>query len=170
MTEFTDYLLSENDQTVETEGSDNLRQLALAMASQCVRTLDIVSRHLDPVIYDNEAFATAVRQLAIGSKYSRIRLLVSDPAPLVTGGHRLVSLTMQLSSFVSIRKPGPDHRGFNEAWLIADKIGYIRRIFSDRYDTTANFSDRRYAAELTRQFDDIWERAELDPNFRRLSL
>ncbi len=170
MTDIAELVLAQDDIELQPDRSDDHRTIALTMATQASLTLDISSRHLDPGIYDSDAFSTAVRQLALRSHHSRIRLLVIDPAPIITHGHRLVNLAMQLSSFITIRKPGPDHKGFNEAWLIADKTGYVRRIFADRFESTANFNDRRTATDLTRRFDDIWERAELDPNLRRLGL
>ena len=170
MNDFADYVLGDSKDLVEVDRSEAVRAVALSMVNQSQRTLDIISRHLDPVLFDNEMFAGAVRSLAIRSSHSRIRLLVQDPAPVVAAGHRLVNLAMQLSSYVSLRVPGADHRRFNEAWLIADNTGYIRRVHADRYDGVANFADRRYATELAREFDDIWERAAPDPNLRRLNI
>jgi hypothetical protein len=170
MSEFAHCVLGDTRGEWETDRSETVRELALAMASQAQRTLDIVSRHLDPPLYNTGPFVEAVKELALRGRHSRIRLLVIDPAPLVAGGHRLLELAQRLSTFISLRVPGPDHRQFNEAWLIADSTGYIRRLFSDRYEGTASFADRRYARELTHEFDNLWQHAEPDPNLRRLHL
>ncbi len=155
---------------IEVETSDDLRQIALEMALNCRRTLDIVSRQLDPAISDQVPFVEAVKQIALNNRLARIRFLVSDVGPLVSRGHRLIELSSRLSSFISIRKPGRDHRNFNEAMLLADNTAYIHRRFADRYEGIASHDDKRRASSLTDQFEEIWGRAEIDPNLRRLHL
>ena len=44
------------------------------------------------------------------------------------------------------------------------------RRFADRYDGIGSLDDIRRASVLSGQFDEIWERADLDPNFRRLHI
>jgi len=150
--------------------SEELRGIALSMTQNCVRTLDIASRHLDPAIYDHAPFIEAVKQIALGNRGARVRILISDIRPVVTRGHRLLELCNRLSSFISVRKPGRDHRNFNEAILLADNTSYIHRRFADRYEGQASYNDHRSAQDLTVRFEEIWERAEIDPNFRRLHI
>lgn len=154
--------------TVDTSGE--LREIALEMVTSCRRTLDIASRHLDPTLYDQVPFVEAVKQIALNNRLARIRLLVTDIGPVVSRGHRLLVLCSRLSSFISIRKPGRDYKNFNETMLLADNTAYIHRRFADRYDAIASHNDKRRAADLTGRFEEIWERAEIDPNFRRLHI
>ncbi len=154
--------------TIDT--SEALRQIALYMAQNCQRTLDITSRHLDPTIYDQVPFVEAVKQIALNNRLARIRFLVTDIAPLASHGHRLIELSSRLSSFISIRKPGRDHKNFNEAMLLADNKAYIHRRLADRFEGVASYDDPRRTADLTGRFEEIWERAEIDANFRRLHI
>lgn len=154
--------------TIET--SEELREVALEMVTNCRRTLDIASRHLDPALYDQAPFVEAVKQIALNNRLARIRLLVTDIGPVVSRGHRLINLCSRLSSFISIRKPGRDYKNFNEAMLLADNTAFIHRRFADRYDAIASHDDKRRTADLTGRFEEIWERAEIDPNFRRLHI
>lgn len=163
-------VLGTTDHEFEIERAEALREVLLALTSQARRTLDIVSRHLDPTLYDRDDFVEAVKAIALGSSRAQIRVLVLDPAPVVSQGHRLVQLAQRLSSFVQVRVPAPEQREFNEAWLVADKDGYAHRRFSDRFEATANFHDPRLAVHLTNRFDELWQRASPDPNLRRLHL
>ncbi len=147
-----------------------LAALCLAMVSQTRRSLDMVSRHLDPPLYDNEAFAAAVKHIALNHRSARIRLFILDPRPLVNRHHRLLDLAERLPGFIEIRTPSPPYKNFNEALLIADKLGYVRRQFSDRFEAEADFCDRRRATALAERLDEMWERGLPDPNFRRLHL
>ena len=150
--------------------SEELRDITLTMTQNCIRTLDIVSRHLDPRIYDQEPFIEAVKNIALNNRQARIRLLVSDMGPVVTHGHRLLDLASRLSSFIAIRTPGRDYRNFNEAMLLADTRSYIHRHFADRYEGVASYDDQRRTQELIGRFEEIWERADIDPNSRRLHI
>lgn len=159
-----------DDAVVEISGAEQLSAFALAMAGHCSRSLAIVSRHLDPLIYDRPEFVEAVRQLAVTSHHARIRIVIADAKTVVTRGHRLLELARQLPTFIAIRKFGPAHESFNEAWLLADDDSYIRRRHADRHDGIACVRDRRTTRELLRQFDEIWNGALPDPELRRLSL
>ena len=162
--------LGEDAELIEIVERDDLARYSLAMAEQCRRKLDIVSRHLDPVLYDTDEFCAALKRLALGGRRAQIRLWIIDARPLITTGHRLVDLSNRLPSFVEIRAPGRQHRGFNEALMLADNQGYIHRQFSDRFEAQANFADRRVAAILGERFDDLWERGLPETRFRRLHI
>jgi hypothetical protein len=155
---------------VEFADSETLRALTLAMARQSKRTLDICGRQLDPHLFDHTEFVAAVRQLALRSRYARVRLLVLMPEVLYTRGHQLLLLAQQLPTFVYVRVPCEEDKDFNEAIFIADETGYAHRTLSDRYEGEGNFNDRGTARELTWRFDELWERADTDQNFRRLNL
>lgn len=170
MSDKANQVLGTDKELIEFDNSETLRALTLAMARQSKRTLDICGRQLDPHLFDNNEFAAAVRQLALSSRYARVRLLVLMPEVLYSRGHQLLLLAQQLTTFVHVRVPCEDDKEFNEAMFIADETGYARRTQSDRYEGEANFNDRGIARDLTRRFDEIWERAETDQNFRRLSL
>lgn len=162
--------LGETAEVFALELSEDVREVSLALATQARRSLDIVTRHLDVVLYDNEAFANAMRELVVDSRRAQVRILVLDSGQVVTHGHRLIELARRLSSFISVKVPAPEHKDFNEAWLVADTTGYLHRRFSDRYEATANFADRRHSANLANRFNELWNHALQDPNFRRLHL
>ena len=160
------HLLGVSAGPFELSGQAALAALCLDFARQTRRSLDIVSRHLDPPLYDNEAFAAAVKQLALSHRSARIRLFILDPQPLVSRHHRLLDVAERLPGFVEIRTPSPPYK----ALLIADNIGYLRRPFSDRFEAEADYCGRRRAMALCERLDEMWERGLSDPNFRRLHL
>ncbi len=163
-------ILGASTESLHIESSADHAEVAAHMVDQTRRHLDIVSRHLDPQVYDTGEFIDAVTTLVAGNRHARVRIIVLDPEPLIRTGHRLLDLASRLSSFIEIKIPGPDFQDYNQAMLLADESGFIYRKHSDRYDALAHFNDKSYVSELKRQFEDIWETAEIDPNFRRLSL
>lgn len=166
----TERTLGTTDEEFELERSEDVRAAVLMLAQQARRSVDIVSRHLDPVLYDTDDFGAAIRELVVNSRRAQVRILLLDTAPVVSRDNRLVELAQRLSSYISIRVPAPEHKEFNEAWLVADSTGFLYRRFSDRFEATANFADRRQASALTNRFEEIWQRAQPDGNLRRLHL
>ncbi len=147
--------------------ADN-RLLALGLAQQARRTLDIFTRDLEPAIYDQEPFLNALRELALRSQRVRIRVLLQDASRIVQNGHRLVELMRRLTTFMEIRQPHQDYRDHNEAFLVADGVGIIHRRLADRPEGLGSFKMPLRGRELTNFFDEVWERSQPHPDLRRL--
>lgn len=168
--DFERFVLKEDDETVDIDTSEACRLAALSMARQAARSIDIVSRQLDPLMYDDSDFCNAVSRLVVGSQRARIRALLRHTEPVVKGGHRLVSLAQRLSSFIELRVPAREYEEYNPAFLIVDGAGVIYRQLSDRYEASVSFNNPRLAGELGRQFEDMWQTASADANLRRANL
>jgi len=168
--DFEHFILKKDAQTVAIETGEECRLAALSMVRQAARDIDIVSRQLDPQMYDNREFFEAVNRLIVGSRRARVRVLLRDTNPVIKRGHRLVTLSQRLSSFVELRVPAREFDEYNAAFLIVDGIGFIHRTLSDRFEGTVNFNDPRMARELTRQFEEMWPTALPDSSLRRANL
>lgn len=162
--------LGEDSEPVRIDTSAGLRAASVALVRGARRKIEILSRHLDPPIYDNVEFCDAVRRFVLDSRRARVHIIVMDSAPILRDGHRLIELAQRLSSYIDVRKPGPSHASFNRAILLADRIGCIERELADRLEATVNFNDRRTAMALGDTFDEIWSNGQPDPNLRRLRL
>ncbi len=164
------YLLGETDQNLTCLDAEANREIAVAMIRQADRRLDILSRDLEPDIYDNEACRDAVLDLALSGRKSRVRILIHEPAKVLGRGHGLLELGMRLDSRVQMRKPAPEHERIAQTFMIVDEVGLLYREYCDSYKATANFNDTYEARRLSNLFSRIWEFAEHDPNLRRLML
>ncbi len=140
------------------------------MVLQARMYLAMFTRDLEPLIYNTEEFSAAVRQLALRSRYSRIRIIVVDPTTAIKDGHRLIELGRRLSSFIEFRRPSADHANLPEAFLVADETGLLYRPVASRYEGFADPDNPSEARVRLRLFDEIWERAEPEPEFRRLGI
>lgn len=160
----------------ETPGSESLAERAacqagvLALARQARRSVDIFSHDLDAALYDHTDFIDALKQLAITSPRTRIRILLQDSAPAIKHGNRLVELARRLTSALDIRAVHPDLADHSEAFLIADVCGYLHRPYHTRYEATLSFHDPFRARELLNFFDEAWDHSLADSNLRRLHL
>jgi len=170
MEDFEDRILGETAGPVALETKEQNRLAVLALTRQAKRRLDIFTRHLDPAIYDDPPFLEALAALALRSRYSEIRFLVHDTERAVQEVRRLLELSQRLSSFVQLRTPNEDYKDYNEAFCIADERGVLHRTLSDRYEGSVDFDAPLHAQRLRAFFNTVWEKAELDPNLRRLHI
>lgn len=168
--DFERFRLKADTEAVAIDTSDACRVAALSMARQAARSIDIVSRQLDPPIYDDAGFCEAVSRLVTGSRRARVRVLVRNTEPVVKGGHRLVALAQRLTTFIEIRVPAKEYDDYNAAFMVVDSAGVIYRALSDRYEANVNFNDPRSAQDLSRQFEEMWQTATPDANLRRAHL
>jgi hypothetical protein len=167
MYKFEHYLLGETDENHLMETSEESVLASLKMAQQAKRTINIISRNLDPIIYDTPEFVDAVKYMVLKSKNNRVRILVQEPEQIVKRGHRLLNLSMILTSFIEMRVPSKEHSSYNEALFIADQSGYLYRKNSARYEGQLNFNDNRRSRILIHEFDEIWEKSRTNPNLKR---
>ncbi len=170
MAELEHKVLGESSGPMELTTSAESRELALVLARQASISVDIVSRHLDPAVYDQAPFLDAVKQLVLNQRMARVRMLVRDIQPILTGGHRLAALAARLSSFLEIRVPAEQHKDFNQAFMVVDGTGFIHRELADRYEGFADFANRGQASELQRKFEEMWSIATPDPNLRQMTI
>ncbi len=133
LSDFEQFVLKEDSKTIDIDTSEACQLAALSMVRQTARSIEIVSRQLDPQMYDNSDFCDAVSQLVVGSRRARVRALLQHIDPVVRHGHRLVTLAQRLSSYIEVRIPAPQFHEHNSAFLIADEAGIIHRRLSDRF-------------------------------------
>jgi phosphatidylserine/phosphatidylglycerophosphate/cardiolipin synthase-like enzyme len=168
--QFTELLLGISDIEIELQSRAETSHATELMVQQCEENLEIFTRDLDAPLYDQEAFLQALGALCLRNRKARVRILVQDPVPPVKRGHRLIELARRLSSSIELRQPHPDYRQHNEAFLIADRCGFIQRSLADRYEGTANFYNPVVAGRKLDFFIEVWERSEAHPEFRRLHI
>ncbi|MDZ7754686.1 MAG: hypothetical protein U5S82_24305 [Gammaproteobacteria bacterium] len=164
------HVLGKSAGTIGVGTSEEVCRVATALVSQARFGVDIVTRDLDPAVYDDADFLAALKAFVLERRRVEVRILVRDPMPAVRRGHRLIPLAQQLSTFFAIRVPARHHRDFNQAFLVVDGTGYVHRELAERYDGTADFNDRLQAKGLQRLFEEMWEAAVPSPELRRMPI
>ncbi len=170
MTDFNEYTLGESKQKLQIETIEENRLAALALAKQANRSLHIFSHDLDPMIYDNNEFVDAVRELAIGHSQAQLQIIIQDSRKIIENGHRIVELARRVSSRIFIRRTPPELKSYSQAFLIADKTGVLYRTIGDRFEGYVNFDDRFECKNLLDFFATTWEHSAPDPELRRLHI
>jgi len=169
MVEYSEMILGQFPDPIDLADSEAQRRAAVGLVLQARRNVDIFTRDLDKKIYDNKAFLDGLQNLAI-NKRGMIRILVKDSSNAVKYGHRLIALSQRLTSFIEIRRVAEDFKEYNEAFLVADEIGYAHRKHADRFEGTARFNAAKEAVNLLVFFNEVWRHSAPDPNLRRIYL
>ncbi|MFI4922073.1 MAG: acyltransferase [Gammaproteobacteria bacterium] len=143
---------------------------SVAVAKLAKRELTLFSRDLESLLYDQQEFMAIVQALATRSRMSRIRVATIDAGPAVRAGHRLVNLAQRFSSYIEVRRASRDHENVTETFLVADDTALLYRPLATRYEGYYDLHAPLEARQKLRLFDDIWEQAEPDPEFRRLGI
>lgn len=170
MLNFDNFELGRTDDTVTIDSREENQNAILSMAQQSKWTIEIISRDLDPDLFDRVEFVDTLKKMVLNNRQATVHMLVFEPKKIVNRGHRLVDLARSLPSFIDIRVPAKEHQDFNEMLFIADATGYLHRLHSERFDATINFNDKRVARHLRLEFDEMWGKATQDSNLRQLSI
>ncbi|MCU7862459.1 MAG: GNAT family N-acetyltransferase [Candidatus Thiodiazotropha sp. (ex Lucinoma borealis)] len=140
------------------------------MVRQAKRYLCLFSQVLDPQILEKPSFIEATKNLAMRSRFSRIRILLQDNRLVVQQGHQLVELAQRLSSAIEIRIPGKEYLDYPENFILVDNCGYIHRKLAENLLGVACYSDRHKVNRMQTIFDEAWEHGVPDRELARLHL
>jgi len=164
-------VLGQTSGTIVLETSLEHKAASLALLDQASRSIDILSYDLEAKIYDNREMYNRIRKFAILNRHSHIRILIHDAKPIVQKGHILIELIQRLTSSIEIRRLSTqDKHHLSQGFMIADKTGYILRPEALRFEGHVEFNNRYTARELSSDFESAWQRAEFEPELRRLHL
>ena len=170
MTDISEYKLGETSAEISLESSDDNRNVAIALARQAKRSIDIFTHDLDKRIFDDKDFVEAVNYLVIGHSRAQLRIIIQDSSRVTKQGHRLYNLGQEITSKIKFHKPDDEFMNTNDTYVLVDGTGLLLRRQHERYKGIANFNDPKRARELQAQFERAWEGSEPDPHLRRLSI
>lgn len=169
MKDFSEYELGQsNDGPLEISTRDENAAAALELVKQTTQKIAIISRELDPFVFDQLEFVEAIKNIVLNNRHAEVRIIVFEPELITRRGHKLLDISGKLSSYIHFRKAANEYKSFNESVLIADDIGYLFRENYERYRGKVNFNSRRESKTLLDVFDNMWESAKPDPNLRRV--
>lgn len=170
MTTIDDALLGETSGQLHLNNIAACRDAALRLASQAKRSIYIFTYDLDSNIYDQTDFLEAVKDLAIRSEYSRVKILLQNNEKVQRQGHRLIQLWRRLTSKIEIRRPCQDHIDHPENFLLVDETGYLHRRLYSNYDAIVDFNSKFDTKMLNNFFHEAWEQSEPDTDLRVLHI
>lgn len=165
---FNNFILGVTSECIQVDTRKLNFDAALKLISAAQHQISIISRNLDPRIFNNEEIILAMQMHIRRTKNSNIKILVQDISPIIKNGHRILELSQRISSKIEIRKVCQEYSQYNKGFLVADSTAYIHNSKSDLYEAEVNFSDKDKSKELIETFKKIWEQSSQDIALRRL--
>lgn len=152
------------------DSCEDFHGFALQLLAKTRRHLAILSRDLDPAIFNSTEFVEAVSQFARSSRYAQVQILVKDTKPLLERGHKLVRLAQRLSSKITIRKLTQEADNKDMGFMLCDGHGLLYKNDEAVYQGFANFKADVEVKRFRETFDYIWQYGEADPNLQELHI
>ena len=155
---------------IELTRREEFREVAARLAARAGREIALLSHDLDAPVYDQAGFVQAVKDLIIGSRTARVRILIRSNDRVQREGHRLIELARRLPSGIEIRRVHPDYADRPGELLVADETGYLYRPLPSRHQGRAHYHDPLQARQYLDLFRIVWEVSEQDSDLRRLHI
>lgn len=164
------FQLGESETLLRLDGGEAFHAAQLTLMAQAKRELYILTPDFEPERYNEIAFAEALSAFVRRSRYTDARILVGDPRIAVRCGHHVVALAKRLTSNLRIRQLHEENYDPEEAWMVADGIGMLRRDGTEGMKGSLSAKSIPYARRASERFTELWERAEEVPDFRNLNI
>lgn len=152
------------------DSCEDFQAFALQLLGKTRRYLAILSRELDPALFNSSDFVDALSQFARSSRYAEVQILVRDTQPLLERGHKLVRLAQRLSSKIAIRKLTVEAEDKDMGFMLCDSDGLLYKNDEAIYQGFANFKAAVEVKRFRETFDYIWQYGEVDPNLQQLHI
>lgn len=157
--------------SITVTGREDAVEATLALVAGARRRVRILSRVLDPGLYDDPRVIEALRAFATTTTEAEVRLLVLDAAAIQRAHAPLLALAQRLPSVFQFRElADPVDRARADAFVASDAGGYYHREFGHRFDGEAALSGAGRARQLCEVFDPVWERSRPCSELRALGL
>jgi len=164
------FQLGESETLLRLDGGEAFSAAQLTLLAQTKRDLYILTPDFEPERYNQPEFADALSSFVRRSRYTDARILVGDPRIAVRWGHQVVTLAKRLTSHLRIRQLNEEDYDPEEAWMVADGIGLLRRDGTEGMKGSLSAKAIPHARRASDRFTELWERAEEVPDFRNLTI
>lgn len=164
------FQLGESETLLKLDGNEAFNAAQLKLVAQARRELYILTPDFEAERYNDSAFSDALSAFVRRSRYADARILVGDPRIALRWGHHVVTLAKRLTSNLRIRQVHADDFDPEEAWIVADGIGLLRRDSSESMQGSLSAKSIPYARRASERFSELWERSEEIQDFRSLHI
>lgn len=146
------------------------RQACLALIAGARNQLELLSRDLDPPLFDDADLVEAVRAFVLRHRHNRMLILLQESERARKEGHRLVTLAQRLPTRIEIRRPAPEYSVRSDDFLVADARGVVVLKRQGHLETEVDLHNPLEAGTLHALFQELWERGSPDTDLRRLGI
>jgi hypothetical protein len=143
-----------------------VRTAVNAAASSAQRLISIYTPDLEPDLYDQSAFLEIIKHFVLAKSFSKVRVLLVEPARAIRDSNRFVAMGRRLSSCIDIRFVSAAARQRASAFLIADDRAIVFRMRADTWDGIADLNNPPVAKLYLTEFDSVWNASAAEHGLR----
>lgn len=152
------------------DGLEDFRHYTLELVQQNRRTLAVLTRNLDELIYGTNEFVNALSVFSRSSRHTQIQILVKNTQPAIESNHQLIRLAQRLSSKILVRKMTVEPNNKDMAFVLGDTDKLLYKNDDNVYRGFFNSSAARELKPLREEFNYLWQYAEPEPEFQLLHI
>jgi hypothetical protein len=141
------------------------RAAIVDITSRANRGVAILTRDLEPEIYDHDDFLETLKKFLLPRTFARVRVLISDPQRAFKVGNRFVEMGRRLHSYIEFRNIKSEN-AHAEAFCIVDETGIVYRARADSWDGVADTYEPAVARKYLDMFDALWN-ASIDESYAK---
>lgn len=149
---------------------EDFNHYSLKLIAQTRRTIAILSRDLDPLVYDNSEFINALSHFARSSSHAHVHILAKNTKHLVETGHKLGRLSQRLSSKIVLRKLTQEPTNTEMAFMLCDTSALLYKNDDSAYKGFANFNAAAEVKRLRETFDYLWQYGEPEAELQQFHI
>ena len=149
---------------------EEMLQAVMDVSKVATRKVSIFTHDLETGIYDDLDFLEIIKRLVLSQAYSRVRVLIANPARAIKNGNAFVQLGRRLNTYIEFRHVREDLRTHAESFCIADETALVYRLQAHRWEGIADTYEPAVARLYGKMFDEIWLASEVEIEFRQLGM
>ena len=135
-------------------------------AASAQRMISIYTPDLEPELYDQSAFLEIIKRFVLSRSFSKVRVLLVDPARVMRDSNRFIAMGRRLSSYIDIRYVADHAPQRASAYLIADDRAIVYRLRADTWDGVADVNNVQAARAYLQEFDQVWNASAAEHGLR----
>jgi hypothetical protein len=143
-----------------------VRSAVNEIAATAQRLISIYTPDLEPDLYDQTAFLEVIKHFVLTRSFSKVRVLLAEPARVMRDSNRFVAMGRRLSSCIDIRYVAAQAPQRASAYLIADDRAIVYRMRADTWDGIADANNPPAARLYLQEFDNIWNASAAEHGLR----
>ena len=164
------FRLGDSETLLKLDSLEDFRRAQAQLLLQARREVLILTPDFEPDRYNDTAFSEALSAFVRRNRRAEARILLGDPAIALRWGHRVVALSRRLTTRLRIRQLHEADYDPEQAWIVADGIGLLRRDGVDGFKGMLSAKAIPHAQRAGEKFIEFWERSRDIPDFRHLAI
>lgn len=152
------------------DGITDFRSYTEQLITQSRRSIAILTRDLDALVYGTPEFVKQLSEFARSSHNTQVQILVKETKPAIETGHLLVRFAQRLSSKILVRKMTVEPNNKEMGFILGDTGKLLYKNDDALHRGFFNSAAASEIKSLREEFNYLWQYSEQEPEFQLLHI